>query len=121
MILLVLDTLLWPTWRPCWTHVGDSFGTQWKIFELLKRSWKEVRFQDEFEAIWEPRGKAKTSVSLQMGFSFQLYVIFSFSISFSSILEALWDPLGSEMAPKNSQMPAKCLNFFNAVAFLWRY
>ena len=48
-------------------HVGDIFGTLWKIFKLLRRSWKEVRFQDAFDAIWEPLGGAKTSISLQRG------------------------------------------------------
>ena len=73
-----------------------------EVFEVPRGSLKELRFQDDFEAIWEPRGKAKTSVSLQRGFSFQLFVILSFSTSFSSILEAKMEPKSS---PNGVQEP----------------
>ena len=82
-------------WGPSGGQVGLMLATFSEVFEFPRRSLKEVRFQDDFEAIWEPRGGAKTSVSLQRGFSFQLYVIFSFSISFSSILETKMEPKSS--------------------------
>ena len=43
----------------CWRH--------FRVFVFPKLSLKEVRFQDDFEAIWERLGGAKTSVSLQRG------------------------------------------------------
>ena len=82
------SSILGSKWRPSWTHVGDIFGGFWVSKTFFERSSFPRWFWSDFEAIWEPRGKAKTSVSLQRGFSFQLFVTFSFSIAFSSILEA---------------------------------
>ena len=59
----------------CWCHFrnkGDIFGTPWLNVALLSRSLKEVRFQGDFEAIWEPLGGVKTSISLQRGCKNQL-------------------------------------------------
>ena len=88
-----------PIFEPILEPLGGSLGlmlaTFSEVFEVPRGSLNELRFQHDFEAIWEPRGRAKTSVSLQSGFSFQLFVIFSFPIAFSSILEAKMEPRSS--------------------------
>ena len=91
--------LILPFWGPSGGQVGlmlATFSGFWVSKTFFERSSFPTWFWSDFEAIWEPRGGAKTSVSLQRGFSFQLYVIFSFYISFSSISEAKMEPKSSQ-------------------------
>ena len=67
-----------------------------ELFEFPRRSVKEVRFQDDFEAIWERLGGAKTSVSLQRGCKNRLLE----DVDFGRPLGAFW---GAKMKPKWSQ------------------
>ena len=67
-----------------------------ELFEFPRRSLKEVRFQDDFEAIWERLGRAKTSVSLQRGCKNRLLE----DVDFRRPLGAIWE---AKMEPKWSQ------------------
>ena len=59
--------LILPFWGPSGGQVGLMLATFSEVFEFPRRSLKEVRFQDDFEAIGERLGESKTSVSLQRG------------------------------------------------------
>ena len=84
-------------WRPSWTHVGDIFGTCRELFEFPRRSLKEVRFQDDFEAIWERLGGAKTSISYWRGCKNRLLE----DVDFGRPLGAIWEAkVEAKMEPK---------------------
>ena len=67
-----------------------------ELFEFPRRSLKEVRFQDDFEATWERLRGAKTSVSLQRGCKNRLLE----DVDFGRPLGAIWE---AKMEPKWSQ------------------
>ena len=73
----------------CWRHFRNFF----ELFEFPRPSLKEVRFRDDFEAIWEPLGEAKPSISLQRGCKNQVFHMSHGGIDFGAIL-------GAKMAPK---------------------
>ena len=68
-----------------------------EVFEFPRRSLKEVRFQYYFEAIWERRVEAKTSVSLQRGCKNQLLEY----VDFGRPLGAIWEAkMEAKMEPQ---------------------
>ena len=88
--------LILPFWAPSGGQVGLMLATFSEVFEFPRRSLKEVRFQDDFEAILKRFG----SVVGKQKQAFRCRGVAKFDFWNMLILEAIWE---AKMEPKLSQ------------------
>ena len=92
--------LILPFWGPSGGQVGLMLATFSEVFEFPRRSLKEVRFQDDFEAILKRFG----SVVGKQKQAFRCRGVAKINFWKMLILEGLWERFGR---PKWSQNGVK--------------
>ena len=88
--------LILPFWGPSGGQVGLMLATFSEVFELPRRSLKELRFQDDFEAILKRFG----SVEGKQNQVFRCRGVANIDFWNMLILGAIWE---AKMEPKWSQ------------------